>query len=404
METTSSHLQQAKEYQKNKQFELAINEFTKAIQVENNNLEAYYWRGFCFYQISEMRKAVEDFNISINLKPDYGKAYYWRALAYLKMGEKDQALSNLNQAIILNPNDVICYYRRAEIFNFNEDLDNAQQDLEKVIQLNPNYIAALFLFGKIKYQLGDNQGVLEKLNKLIELKNDYPEAYILRAKAKLKLKNFEDSLADLEKAEQIYQVQGDHNKQEEIQELINSVNQEIEVLNNHVSIKTLDSINLDKQRKKLDELIKKDNPIVYRFERELIKTYLKKNEMKYLQDSEGDFVLKFDYDPQINCELTVYLMVSGKNQNIYSISIRSNKRIPREKWNDAFFICNQWNLHSRWPSAFFVIRNEEDKYGFIVLEYHLDLEAGIHQQLLDNITSEMIASGYKFWYSTQQYF
>lgn len=413
MSIVTEHIQKAKEYQRDKQFDLAITEFTNAIQLEPKNVEAYYWRGFCFYQMKDYENALNDFNTTIQYKNDHAKAYYWRGLSYMGVEEEQKAstssgalraIADFNQAIKLNPNDMFCYYRKAEVLYKINEFENAQQDLEKAIQINPNYVSALLLMAKIKYKLGENFQVLETLDKLIKTNQNQPESYKYRALAKYKLKYFDSCLEDLDKAANIYQQQGKTPNYQEIQDLIQSVSHELELLRSHVSVKTLDTLNLDKQKKNLDELIKKDNPIVYKFDQDMIKTYLKKNEIKrYLQDSEGDLVIKFGYDKRIDCELTVYLMVSGSKKNIYSISVRSDKRIPKKLWDQAVLLCNQWNLQSRWPTACFSLRNTEDKYGSIFLEYHLDLDAGIHQQLLDNVTSQVISAGYRFWYSTNKH-
>ena len=138
--------------------------------------------------------------------------------------------------------------------------------------------------------------------------------------------------------------------------------------------------------------------IVQTFARGQIEKYLRKMELKFLQDSDGDFLVQFGYDDDYGCEITVYMMAAGKRSDVYSIRINSDKRIPKRDWGQALMLCNTWNKERRWPKAYLSVRDpNNDTTASISLEFDIDLEQGIHQELLDDLTGTIIAGGCQFW-------
>ena len=137
---------------------------------------------------------------------------------------------------------------------------------------------------------------------------------------------------------------------------------------------------------------------VKNFDRSMIKNYLTRKEYKFLVDSDGDFLIKFAYDPDYACQMSVYLIVTGSKQDVYSVRIMTDKRIPKSDWGKALMLCNTWNKERRWPTAYLKVNDpDRDPIGTIELNYNLDLEQGIHQELLDDFTSIIISTGDAFW-------
>ena len=60
--------------------------------------ETYYNRGLAHAKNGELKLAIEDYTKAIELKPDYADAYYNRGGAWLRLGEREKAKSDLATA------------------------------------------------------------------------------------------------------------------------------------------------------------------------------------------------------------------------------------------------------------------------------------------------------------------
>ena len=60
--------------------------------------KTYYNRGLAYAKNGELKLAIEDYTKAIELKPDYADAYYRRSKAWLHLGEVEKAKSDMKTA------------------------------------------------------------------------------------------------------------------------------------------------------------------------------------------------------------------------------------------------------------------------------------------------------------------
>ncbi|XP_042066946.1 serine/threonine-protein phosphatase 5-like isoform X2 [Salvia splendens] len=96
---------QANEAFKAHKYSQAIDLYTQAIEVNNDN--AVYWanRAFAHAKLEEYGSAIQDATSAIEIDPKYSKGYYRRGAAYLAMGKFKEALKDFQQVKRLCPND-----------------------------------------------------------------------------------------------------------------------------------------------------------------------------------------------------------------------------------------------------------------------------------------------------------
>ncbi len=85
-------------YQKMMEFESALENYTKAIELNPNNPNVFIYRGYLYYKNSEFDKAISDFNTVINIDPKNPFAYYNRGMSYTKLEQKDKACKDFHKA------------------------------------------------------------------------------------------------------------------------------------------------------------------------------------------------------------------------------------------------------------------------------------------------------------------
>lgn len=87
-------------------------------QFGNNNKKYEKWeilhnQGYAARKSENFPLAIEYYSKAINLNPKYFKALFNRGFAYDKLGQYDNAINDYTRAIEVNPNSAYAYYNRA---------------------------------------------------------------------------------------------------------------------------------------------------------------------------------------------------------------------------------------------------------------------------------------------------
>lgn len=86
-----------------KEYKLAIIDFNKAIGDGTGNYELYFYRGNAYYYINDFSNAVKDYTSAISLSPTLAELYYNRGYANYKIKNYDSAIDDWKTAIGFRP-------------------------------------------------------------------------------------------------------------------------------------------------------------------------------------------------------------------------------------------------------------------------------------------------------------
>lgn len=157
---------------------------------------AYNNRGYEYDDRGDYEKAIADYTKAIQLKPDYAEAYNNRGISYSNRKQYDKAMDDYSKAIKLNPDYSIAYCNRAGIFIDYGMYKEALKDLRKAIKLNPYSDKAFGEFAQVQLLQGNNKEALIKINSAIHLNEDEYQWYFLRSFILVNLKQYENALHD----------------------------------------------------------------------------------------------------------------------------------------------------------------------------------------------------------------
>jgi tetratricopeptide (TPR) repeat protein len=135
----------------------------------NNAAKEYLRTGDIKFKTGNYTGAIQDFTRAIQLDPKYVKAYLDRGVANKNLGNYKDAIKDYTRAIELNPGYAPAYNNRGNAKYSLNNLSSAIKDYNKAIELDPKYAEAYYNCGMVKDKLGDKKGAIEDLNKAEEL-------------------------------------------------------------------------------------------------------------------------------------------------------------------------------------------------------------------------------------------
>ena len=115
-------------------FEKAIEEYTQAIIIKPDLIEAYVGRAWSHLSRSNHTKAIRNYSQAIRLKPAYADAYFGRGWAHEKSGDADQAIRDYSEAIRLGKNNSQAYFSRGILQFYRNSTGMAADDFSAVLQ------------------------------------------------------------------------------------------------------------------------------------------------------------------------------------------------------------------------------------------------------------------------------
>jgi tetratricopeptide (TPR) repeat protein len=161
------------------QFNRAITNYNRAIELNPNFADAYNHRGIAYHNLGQLKQAVADYTKAIELKPNYIEAYNNRGIAYEKLGQPEQGICDYNTSIELNPNLAEAYNNRANAYVKLGQFDQAISDYTRAIK-NKSSLAEAYGNRAVTYALTVKTKWAKKdLLKAIEIKPDLKRQFII---------------------------------------------------------------------------------------------------------------------------------------------------------------------------------------------------------------------------------
>lgn len=144
-------------------------DYTQLIKADPTNGQAYHKRGMIYHHSGAYAKAVEDFTKAIELEYNLESVYESRAGSYLAMGDYDHAIADYTTVLDLNPERDGAYFQRGvslyeKIMQVHEalrelefektkaELQRVIDDLKRATELNPYQAHYFYQKSVVHYQ------------------------------------------------------------------------------------------------------------------------------------------------------------------------------------------------------------------------------------------------------------
>ncbi len=170
-------------YQAVNRDEEALNDFKSAIQKNANYYPAWIYRGVFYTERKDFFKAIDDFSKAMKLKPQLTEPLLKRAEVYIQLQRWDDAVADITKALEINKTDANAFFLRGGIYEVKKQKKEAFADYTSAIKNKPNYAEAFYKRGLINASFGDYTKSLSDFNQALSLNNVYEE--VLRARADL---------------------------------------------------------------------------------------------------------------------------------------------------------------------------------------------------------------------------
>ena len=177
-------------------YEGAIADFDRALELEPDNTEAYSSRGSAKSNIGDIEGAITDLDRAIEIDAGHIGAYVSRAISRQNKGDHQGAIADWDRALDLKPDDGGWYVNRGMVKEIIGDIDGAITDFSRAAEVEPDYEVAYIARAYNRSKQGDYEGAIADYDRVIELWPDDVAAFSDRGSAKSHTGDYEGAIAD----------------------------------------------------------------------------------------------------------------------------------------------------------------------------------------------------------------
>jgi tetratricopeptide (TPR) repeat protein len=223
------------------QFDKAIMDCDKAIQIDSLLAKAYYNRATAYYEKAVYQKAVQDYEKALSIEPKVGNAvvysfigyayyklnrfievekyydkalalnpknpisWYYKGLAQANLNRTAEAIPNYNEAIRLNATDPVFFYRRGQAYFYTQKYNEAVADFQQCMSMDKRYqdTSTYHYLGHALLLSKQYSKSIEAIDQSIRLGSNLALNYYLNGQNKSKLGQHLAAISDYDKAIQM---------------------------------------------------------------------------------------------------------------------------------------------------------------------------------------------------------
>jgi len=149
--------------------------------IDLRQAEAFNLQGETNSSKKKYSNAIKDFSRALEIHPNYVDALINRGSAYAELGRFNDALMDFNHALKFEKKDAELFNRRGEVYLQNEMYDQAIKDFTAAVVLNPMFSDAYLNRGKAYSEKGMPEEAMNDFNQAIKADSDHAYDFVDRA-------------------------------------------------------------------------------------------------------------------------------------------------------------------------------------------------------------------------------
>ena len=125
---------------------------------ETSNAIGFYTSGLEQYNKQNYTEAINEYTKAIEINPDFAEAFFQRGCAKHNAEDYKGAIEDFNTSINLQPKNELFYKQRASTKTMLKDYNGAISDCDEAISIKYDYDKAYALRGILKIEMGEISG------------------------------------------------------------------------------------------------------------------------------------------------------------------------------------------------------------------------------------------------------
>jgi len=195
-EFEKAYIARADIFKRQREFGKAAKDYERALVFNDRDEELYYLTGLAYHKSGNHGVALARLNKALDLKSNYLEAYQTRTLVYLALERYDEALADCKKALRFKENE-INFYNLGLVYEKLDMLDQAEDAYQKSIRKNSRVIDVHLALGELAFQRGKFDMAMASANNAVNINKRSKTALMLRSKVHAQQMNISKAVDDI---------------------------------------------------------------------------------------------------------------------------------------------------------------------------------------------------------------
>ncbi|MGD1698440.1 tetratricopeptide repeat protein [Dapis sp. BLCC M229] len=209
-------------------YEAAIADCTEAIKINPENIEANLNLGLAYYEIGNYQQAIAEYTQVLNHNHNDFRALYNRGLANFELNNYQEAIGDYNLILANTQQDAT--FNQADIYNerglaylMSKNMHKAKSDFSYAIYMDAGNSRAYYNRGCVCSKMGNIEGAMADFSKTLKLNPHEAQAYLNRGLLRQESGLYQAAIQDLQAAAKCFCDRGNMSAYHHTQALINGL-------------------------------------------------------------------------------------------------------------------------------------------------------------------------------------
>jgi len=190
------YVQRAEAYEKIKDYKLAAADYDRAVVFRDKDAELLFNAGNAYFLDKDYMKAIDRLSKAHEARSNYLDAYQVRSQAYLALGKYSDALEDCKKALRLKEDERNLYnlgkvYEKLEMFNEAEDA------FARSVAKNKRVTTSHLALANLQYERGKYDVAMASVSDALQLEEKNRDGLVLRSKIYVAQLNYPKAIDDL---------------------------------------------------------------------------------------------------------------------------------------------------------------------------------------------------------------
>ena len=183
-----------------KNYQQAIIRANRALDIEPENAEAYYLKGYVYQEQGDTDKAIDHYMRSVENNPKFHDPYIQLGNIFSDMNDP-RAVDFYNGALNMNPDDVSTLYQLAIYYKEHEKLDKAMNTYRNILAVDSTHARSYYNMGFLKLVYAEKYDeAIKYFTKAISHEPRFYQAYYNRGYAYELKEKYQQARSDYQRS------------------------------------------------------------------------------------------------------------------------------------------------------------------------------------------------------------